>query len=75
MQPKPKAVQLVDRIIAFADSKERDEITRRALAREIQSLKDADPAAAFAMGGMLAAAIYDESEASVLSFGIAHKIV
>lgn len=63
MQPNPKAVELVDRINAFAESKERDELTHRALEREIDSMKKADSAIAFAMGGMLSAAIFDEPEA------------
>lgn len=63
MQPNSKTFELVDKINAFANSKERDEFTRRALDREIESMKNVDPAIAFAMGGMLAAAIYDESAA------------
>lgn len=63
MQPNLKASELVDRINAFAESRERDEVTRRALRREIETLKKADPAIAFAMVGMVAAAEHREAEA------------
>ena len=62
MQPKTKASELVDRIDAFAKSKEKDEFTRTAIIREIDSLQNVDPAYASACRGIMATIARDEPE-------------
>ncbi len=60
MQPETKTSELGDRIDAFAKSKERDEFTRTAINRDIETLQKADSASASAFRGMMAALDRDE---------------